>query len=397
MEFTNVLTNFSDKIAISVPNILGALLILLIGWLIVSGIRKLVVNLLQRTKVDEKIADGTSKGVGQLLYYLLMIIVFLIVLENLGISSVLAPLEKMVDKFLGFIPNLIAAGIIGFIGYMLAKIVSSLVATAGAFIGRLVEKTGLQNTEKTTEQILKVLKTFVFIIIFIPLLIQAINALRMRAIGDPLNEILAGFVDIVGNVIVAAIVLTIFIWGGKLLTKFLKELFIDLGFDELAVKIQLQKMIGEKNSLSKLISNILYFFIVFFGVITAIELLELDQLTAILDQVLEVTGSIAFGALILVIGNYIGMLVYNAMIQSNQNKFVASIVRVAVLGLFIGIGLRAMGIANEIVNLAFGLTLGSLAVVVALAYGLGGREAAGEHFKEIIRKLKGDDKNPPRA
>lgn len=137
MEFTNVLTNFSDKIAISVPNILGALLILLIGWLIVSGIRKLVVNLLQRTKVDEKIADGTSKGVGQLLYYLLMIIVFLIVLENLGISSVLAPLEKMVDKFLGFIPNLIAAGIIGFIGYMLAKIVSSLVATAGAFkIGR---------------------------------------------------------------------------------------------------------------------------------------------------------------------------------------------------------------------------------------------------------------------
>src|SRR5699024_598807 len=354
---------------------------------------KLVVNLLQRTKVDEKIAEGTSKGVGQLLYYLLMIIVFLIVLENLGISSVLEPLEKMVDKFLGFITHLIAAGFIGFIGYMLAKIVSNLVASAGAFIGRLVEKTGLENTEKTTEQILKVLKTFYFIIMFIPLLIQAINALRMSAIGDPLNEILSGFVDVVGNVIIAAIVLTIFIWGGKLLTKFLRELFVDLGLDELAVKIQLQKMIGENNSLSKLIANILYFVIVFFGVITAIELLELDQLTAILDQVLEVTGSIAFAALILVIGNYIGMLVYNAMTQSNQNKFVASVVRVAVLGLFIGIGLRAMGIANEIVNLAFGLTLGSLAVVVALAYGLGGREAAGEHFKEIIRKLKGDNKS----
>jgi hypothetical protein len=36
-----------------------------------------------------------------------------------------------------------------------------------------------------------------------------------------------------------------------------------------------------------------------------------------------------------------------------------------------------MGIANEIVELAFGVTLGAIAVAVALSYGLGGREAAG--------------------
>jgi len=52
-----------------------------------------------------------------------------------------------------------------------------------------------------------------------------------------------------------------------------------------------------------------------------------------------------------------------------------------------------MGIANEIVELAFGLTLGAVAVVIALNYGLGGREAAGEHFKEIIQKTKGKSKN----
>ena len=38
--------------------------------------------------------------------------------------------------------------------------------------------------------------------------------------------------------------------------------------------------------------------------------------------------------------------------------------------------LRQMGLANENVDLAFGLTLGAIAVAVALAFGLGGRETA---------------------
>jgi hypothetical protein len=52
-------------------------------------------------------------------------------------------------------------------------------------------------------------------------------------------------------------------------------------------------------------------------------------------------------------------------------------------------GLRAMNIADDIVNLAFGLTLGAVAVAFALSFGLGGREAAGrqmEHWLSRIRK-----------
>src|SRR5690606_15234060 len=130
------------------------------------------------------------------------------------------------------------------------------------------------------------------------------------------------------------------------------------------------------------------FFLVFSGIITAVEVLRLEYLNLILTEVLFITGSIAFGVLILLIGNFISTLIYNAMIRSAKNSFIASVVRYATLGLFIGIALRAMGIANEIVELAFGLTLGALAVVIALSYGLGGREAAGEHFREIIQKFK---------
>jgi hypothetical protein len=56
----------------------------------------------------------------------------------------------------------------------------------------------------------------------------------------------------------------------------------------------------------------------------------------------------------------------------------------------IAMGLRAMGIADEIVNLAFGLTLGAVAVAVALSFGLGGREAAGRQMEHWLSRLRKD-------
>jgi hypothetical protein len=69
---------------------------------------------------------------------------------------------------------------------------------------------------------------------------------------------------------------------------------------------------------------------------------------------------------------------------------VAVVARVAILGLVIAMGLRAMGIADDIVNLAFGLTLGSVAVAFALAFGLGGREAAGRQMEHWLSQLRKD-------
>ncbi|MDG3583811.1 hypothetical protein [Galbibacter pacificus] len=119
--------------------------------------------------------------------------------------------------------------------------------------------------------------------------------------------------------------------------------------------------------------------------------MELDKLTNILNEILELTAQILFGLFILVIGNYISLLIYNMVNKSQSNKFVAGIIRAASLALFIAIALRTMGIANEIVETAFTFIIGAIAVTVALSYGLGGREAAGEHFKEIIQKLKGKE------
>ena len=51
-----------------------------------------------------------------------------------------------------------------------------------------------------------------------------------------------------------------------------------------------------------------------------------------------------------------------------------------------------MGIADDIVNLAFGLTLGALAVAFALSFGLGGREAAGKQMEAFLSKFREESK-----
>ena len=54
-------------------------------------------------------------------------------------------------------------------------------------------------------------------------------------------------------------------------------------------------------------------------------------------------------------------------------------------------GLRQMGIADDIVNLAFGLLLGAIAVAVALAFGLGARDIAGRQVEGWLGQLRSDE------
>ncbi|MHA6246909.1 mechanosensitive ion channel family protein [Pontibacter sp. CAU 1760] len=130
------LENFANRVSNFLPDLIGALLVLLIGWLIAKAIKAIIVRLLRKTSWDEKVFGRSSVGdtnvfVANIFYYIIMIIVLLVVLEILGLKEVLVPLGNMIDKFLSFIPNLIGAALIAFIGYILAKFISNLINIGG--------------------------------------------------------------------------------------------------------------------------------------------------------------------------------------------------------------------------------------------------------------------------
>ncbi|APG64745.1 hypothetical protein LPB136_04940 [Tenacibaculum todarodis] len=364
---------------------IAALAIIIIGWFVAGILKKVVKNLIKKSGVDDSLSSkkvNFADVIAKLLYYLVMIFVFMLALNKLGMTSVLEPVKGLLDGFLGYIPNIIGAGLVAYIGYMLATIVSELVGLSGDTIQKFAPKLRLPENIDLVD----ILKKVVFIFIFIPLLISALNILNISSVSEPASEMLQSFFSAIPKVLVATIIMIIFVVGGRFLSELLKDLLDSLNLNQVMQKSGLTAVTGKTN-IERLIANIVYAFIILFGLVTAIEKLEFTKLSEMMNTVIELGGNILFGLVILAIGNWVANVASKNFLKSDDNPFVANIIKVAILAIFLAIGLRRMGIADDIINLAFGITLGAVALTVVLAFGLGGREAAGKQMTKILDKF----------
>lgn len=381
----NILDNLTTSMGSYLPNTIAAILILILGWFVAGFIKRLITKLIKRTGVDSKLGTGKitiSRLIGKLIYFLLMIFVFMLALEKLGMTSVLDPVKNLLNGFTDYIPNIVGAGLVGYIGYMLATIVAELVGLSGDTIQSLIPKLKLpENID-----LVNILKKVVFIFIFIPLLITALNILNMEAISEPATHMLEQFFAAIPKILVAVIILIFFVVGGRFISQLLRELLQSLNLNQLLDRMNLSG-ISSKTDIPKVIGNIAFFFIILFGLMTAIEKLEFSRLTDVLDTIIGISGNILFGLIILMIGNWIASIAHNSMSKNENNTFIASIIRICIIAIFLAMGLKMMGIGDDIINLAFGITLGTIAITIALSFGLGGREAAGKQMHRILDKF----------
>jgi len=380
--FNNLTSSFGDTL----PSVIGALLILIIGLWLAKKIKKVLEKGLNKANLSKKIdKDGSlnlnlESILASFIYYLLVILVLIVVLGLLGVNDVLQPIKDMLSGFLGFIPNLIAGGIIGYAGYLIAKIVSDMISSLAGKLDSVKSKIGLADDF----DLAKLVKQLVFIVIFIPILIAALNALKIDAISKPATAMLASVMDSIPSILAASAILMVFFIIAKLVSTALKGLFESLNFDEFPAKIGLEKVMSG-TSISSVASKVIFFYICFFGLITAFEKLGFIKIVDLLNDLLTLSGKIFFGLIIMTVGFFLSNLAHKAL--SNTENGLASIARIAILGLFFAMSLNSMGFAEDIVNLSFALILGSIAVAIALSFGLGGREAAGKQMQKIIDKF----------
>ncbi len=385
----NFLNNLIDSLAVSLgdslPKILVALLILIAGFFIAKLLRKAIQKMLQATGIDNKLGPDSkftiSDFLSKLAYWVILLYLFVFILNMMGVTGALEPLQQMITDIIGYLPNILAAGIIAYIGYMIASIVKEALGMIAPSITNLSSKAGWN----TKFNLMDLLKQIVFIFIIVPFILIALDVLNITIISEPATLMLTMFFEAVPQIIAAAIILLVFVIVGKFIKEMVANILESFNVEEKLADIGAPNFFGTI-SFSKLASNILYFFILFFGVITASEILGFANLTAVLNDVLVLSGNILFGLLILAIGNQLSLLVQKYF-SSSSSPTLGSITRFATLALFLAISLNYMGIADDIINLAFGLTLGAVAVAFALSFGLGGREEAGQRMKQFFEKL----------
>jgi hypothetical protein len=395
-----------------VPKLLGAGAIAFFAWLVASVARRLMRAVLGRWDLDRRVAHELGSGepeggkapaepgkrvpkVGDSManttYWIVLLLFVPAVLDALGIQGLLTPVQHMVDEVLAFLPNLASAGLILAVGWVVARILQRTVTHALEGVGadRLGERAGVSSV-LGKHSISSLLGLVVYALILIPVAIGALNALQLEAITRPASEMLGTFFGALPMMFAALVVVAIAYVAARLLYSLTRKLLEGIGFDDVFSRLEITAKPSSEWPPSRVAGAMVMVAVMLFAAIEASRLLGFVAIAALADQVAVLGGHILLGLVIIGIGLYAANVAARAVRRSSvtQPRVLSMVARVAVLGLAGAMGLRQMGIADAIIELAFGLVLGAAAVAAALAFGLGGRDAAGRAIDDMRARLE---------
>ncbi len=369
----NFLANFGSG---PLGHALIGLAILVVGLFAVKIIAGFIQRILSKASFlshandDGSVTDFTPP-IASLIKAILTIFVLMAVLQHFGLTDVLDPLKEMLYKFMNAIPSIIGAGVIAYAGWIIAKIVSQLAGVALAKVdSQIAEKTG-----NTDMKVSPFGSAFVFLSILLPIAVSALGVLNIPAISGPASAMIQKLMAAIPNIIGAAVILLVAYFAAKFVVYMLTSLLKGMNVDALPEKMGAQGMFTESFTLTRLVGGAIMFFSMLTASTAAVGVLNIEVVSTIFGKVLEFGGGILIGGIILLVGNFLSALAYQKL-SATGNTGLANIARIAIIGLVLAMGLRAMGLADNIVNMAFGFTIGSVAVALALAFGFGGRDAA---------------------
>ena len=336
------------------------------------------ISFLQR---DTSSGESVGMALGRIVSLLVWLFGLLAVLQQLGFDSVITPVQGLLGNFIGYIDNIVFAGAIFFIGSMIARIVRDLVETALSTVNfdKWANRGGVEAMTGNSA-ISKTIGTIVYVLVIIPVAIAALQMLEISAITEPamnlLNMVFKAIPLIIGSCLLLGLGFVISRWVAGLIRDVLPSLGADRAINELGI-------LPAGRDASGVIATIVTIAIMVFFAIAATNMLGFPQLTNILETVLAQAGNVVFGAVLIAFGVLIANILRNLIADATGAGIASNVTYWITVGLFVFIGLKQMAIGGLIVDYAFGALAIGAAVAFALAFGLGGRDAAAQALKDL--------------
>lgn len=428
------LNDFLQQIFSYLPRVGGALLLLGAAWVVATVAKLLFTNLLARFNLDDRLSGATegeteaspflvNETLGNALYWFILLFFLPLILDVLELQGPLEPVQNLLDDILSALPRILTAVIIGVLGWLIARIVrgitTNLLASTGA--DQLGARFGLDQSTQGTS-LSSIVGTVVYVLILIPTAIAALNALEIDAISDPAVDMLELILVVIPRIFAAIVIVGVFYFIGRFVGDLVTSLLTSVGFNNIFRWLglpQLQDTVAPQdtpppppdpgtepspyvrptpdNQLqsaartpSEVVGLIVLVAIVLVGAVAGTEVLQFEELTTIVQAILRVSLRVLSGVVVFGIGLYLANLAFNLINSSGsgQARILAQTARISIIALISAMALQQMGIATDIVNLAFGLLLGAIAVAIAIAFGLGGRDIASEQIREWLNSFK---------
>ncbi|MFB0612468.1 mechanosensitive ion channel [Aurantiacibacter poecillastricola] len=395
MSFGN--RQFDPNLAMDILERIGlALVILLVTWLLAKAAKWAFAKLVDNVGfLKHHTTSGESLGyqLGRIVSLLIWLLGLLAILQVFNLGGVMQPVTTLLDDIMDFIPNLIGAALIFFIGLMVAKIVRDLTVTALDTVDfdKWVNRGGAE-TLTGNSRLSKTIGTILYAIIVIFVSIMALEALSLESVSEPASDMLALILEAIPRIIGAALLLGIGYLVSRFVVQLIKEVLPGLGVDR---ALSSSGVLPTGTSASSIIARVVQVAIILFFAIAATRLLGFPELTAILDAVLELGGRVVFGAVVIVAGFFIARLLARLIGGAGESGMASSIVKWATIIIFTFMGLSYTGVGDIITETAFSALVIGMAVAGALAFGLGGREWAGRKLEEWDDKAKSASTTTP--
>lgn len=392
----NPILNLLDPIFSYIPNVLGGVVLLIVAIILAKLSQKFSEIFFRKMKVDEKIHSNEngislSKIFSEIISLVIFILILPGVLAALKLDKILIPITDMLTKFLNYVPSLVAAALVLVVGWFIAsKLRDILKGVLDSF--KLDEKLSIDGRVLFEGKLSNVIANIVYVLVLIPVFSASLNYLGLDIIISPVISMLNILFNYVPNLVGVALVLVVAMYFGRIIENIITNLLIGLKFDSYLEKAGLKII---ENNYSKLVGKFSKILIIYFAIIQSIEILNFGSLQDLSLRLTVLLGDILLGVIVIAIGiviaNYAAKIIKNtSLVNKNQ---IASIAKIAII-VFVGaMGLRQMGIANEIINLAFGFTVGALAVAFAIAFGIGGKDLAKEKLQKLNCCKKNEEKD----
>lgn len=213
------------------------------------------------------------------------------------------------------------------------------------------------------------------------------------------DRLRASFSEVFGELIPALLGALIIVFAGYLLAKVLERLV-----DRFLRRVGLNKMLerggvmqaversGAHLNPSRVLANLVFWLVMFAVILVAANALGLESLASVFGELVSYIPSVIAAIVIILVGIVLGQFVGGLIAASagalHGGRALARVGSGGVILLAVFMALQELGIATDIVTTAFAILFGAIALAIALAFGLGSRELAGEITREWYGRYK---------
>lgn len=397
------LNAFLMSIFSNAPLIFGAAAILLVAWLLATVLRIIVMRVLEAAKIDDRLSEqveedeevkkiSLTQQIGNIVYWITFLLFIPAVLSTLRLEGLLVPVQSMFESILTYIPNLLGAALVLVLGWFGAKILKrflvSLLSSLG--IDRITEREDISSyfgKNKPSE----IIGIFAYALVMLFVIIGALNALAVEAITAPASAMLGMILNALPAIFAALLILTIAFLVGRVLVGLISGLLSTIGFDQLLVRLGIAREVVEgKRTPSEIVGYLILVAIMLFAAIEAAAVLGFVVLSNLIAELTVLLGRVVVSVVIFGIGLYLAGVAKEVVLSSGSPhaELLSKLARLSVLVLAGAIALQQLGVADEIIVIAFGVLIGAIALTGVIAFGLGGRDVASRELSTWVDDLK---------